>query len=334
MTIKLNNGIEIPSIGIGTFMISPENAEISVREALKMGYRLIDTANAYVNERAVGRGIKTSGVDRDEIFVSTKLWPSEYENPNAVAETLDRLGLEYIDLLFLHQPAGNWKSGYKQLENAYKKGLIKAIGISNFEGKYIEELLNFCEIEPQVIQVECHPYFTQDELRKITDPKNIKIMSWYPLGHGDKSLINEPIFKVLGDKYGKTPAQIILKWHTQMGFIVIPGSKNVEHIKDNFDLFDFELTEDEMKDICSLNRNQRYYYPSMDKLKVICDTLQIDPYYLISGAESNEMVNNDYIAVYRGEDEYNLMIEYQKLNQDNRSRLLGYLRALQDLNDK
>ena len=267
MNFKLNNGIEIPSVGIGTYMISPEDAEVSVREALKMGYRLIDTANAYVNERACGRGIKSSGVAREDIFVSTKLWPSEYENENAVDETLERLGLEYIDLLFLHQPAGNWKAGYKQLEKAYKEGKIKSIGISNFEGKYIEELLNICEIEPQVIQVECHPYFTQDELRKITEPKDIKIMSWYPLGHGDKSLIEEPIFKKLGDKYGKTPAQIILKWHTQMGFIVIPGSKNVNHIKDNFDLFDFELTSEEMKQICSLNKNYRYFYPSMEQLK-------------------------------------------------------------------
>ena len=176
MNFKLNNGIEIPSVGIGTFMLSPEDAENSVREALRMGYRLIDTANAYVNERACGRGIKSSGVAREDIFVSTKLWPSEYENENAVDETLERLGLEYIDLLFLHQPAGNWKAGYKQLEKAYKEGKIKSIGISNFEGKYIEELLNICEIEPQVIQVECHPYFTQDELRKITEPKDIKII--------------------------------------------------------------------------------------------------------------------------------------------------------------
>lgn len=266
MNFKLNNGVEIPSVGIGTFMLSPEDAENSVREALKMGYRLIDTANAYVNERACGRGIKSSGVAREDIFVSTKLWPSEYENENAVDETLERLGLEYIDLLFLHQPAGNWKAGYKQLESAYKEGKIKSIGISNFEGKYIEELLNICEIEPQVIQVEAHPYFTQDDLRKITDPKDIKIMSWYPLGHGDSSLINEPIFKELGEKYGKTPAQIILKWHTQMGFIVIPGSKNVDHIKDNFNLFDFELTEEDMNKIAEINKNERYYHRTDEQL--------------------------------------------------------------------
>lgn len=264
---KLNNGIEISSVGIGTYMLSPEDAEVSVREALKMGYRLIDTANAYVNEKACGKGIKSSGVDREDIFVSTKLWPSEYENENAVDETLERLGLEYIDLLFLHQPAGNWKTGYKQLEKAYKEGKIRAIGISNFEGKYIEELLQICEIEPQVIQVECHPYFTQDELRKITEPRDIKIMSWYPLGHGDKSLIEEPIFKELGEKYEKTPAQIILKWHIQMGFIVIPGSKNVDHIRDNFNLFDFELTENDMNKISEINKNERYYHRTDEQLE-------------------------------------------------------------------
>ena len=265
--VELNNGVKMPNVGIGTFLLQPEDAENSVRAALKMGYRLIDTANAYVNERAVGRGIKASGVPREEIFVSTKLWPTEYENENAIDETLERLGLDYIDLLFLHQPGGNYKAGYKQLEKAYKEGKIKAIGVSNFEDEFIEDILNNFEIIPQVEQVECHPYFQQDKLREITEPKNIKIMCWYPLGHGDKSLMEEPIITELASKYNKSTAQIILKWHTQMGFIVIPGSKNVNHIKDNFDLFDFELTSEEMKQICSLNKNYRYFYPSMEQLK-------------------------------------------------------------------
>ena len=160
--MELNNKITMPQVGLGTFMIEPHDAEVSVREALKLGYRLIDTANAYVNERAVGRGIKESGVDRSDIFVSTKLWPTEYENEKAIDETLERLGLDYIDLLFLHQPAGNYIAGYKMLEKAYKEGKIKAIGISNFEGKYIDEILTQFETKPQVIQVEAHPYYTQD----------------------------------------------------------------------------------------------------------------------------------------------------------------------------
>ena len=258
--ITLNNGITCPVIGIGTFMLSPAQAENSVREALKMGYSLVDTANAYVNERACGRGIKDSGLARESVFISTKLWPSEYENLNAVDETLERLGIEYVDLLYIHQPAGNRLAGYRQLEKAYKEGKTKAIGISNFEGEFIAELEKNWEIVPQFIQVEAHPYFTQKELRVTLDKYGIKLMSWYPLGHGDKSLINEPVFAELGRKYGKTSAQIILRWHTQMGFAVIPGSKNVNHIKDNLNILDFTLTDEEMAEIAKLDKGERYYH--------------------------------------------------------------------------
>ena len=258
--IILNNKLECPAVGLGTFMLSPAEAENSVREALKMGYRLVDTANAYVNERAVGRGMRDSGVSRGEIFLSTKLWPSEYENDNAVDETLERLGVDYVDLLYIHQPAGNWLAGYRQLEKAYREGKAKAIGISNFEGEYIEELQTKWEVVPQFVQVEAHPYFTQKELCKTLDKYNIRLMSWYPLGHGDKSLINEPVFVKLGKKYGKTPAQVILRWHTQMGFVVIPGSKNVDHIRDNLNIFDFKLTNDEMVEITKLDKGERYYH--------------------------------------------------------------------------
>ncbi len=264
--IKLNNGLSCPVVGIGTYMLSPADAQNSVREALKMGYRLIDTANAYVNERAVGRGMRESGVPREEIFLSTKLWPSEYENNNAVNETLERLGVDYIDLLYIHQPAGNWLAGYRQLEKAYKEGKVKSIGISNFEGKYIEELETKWEIIPQFIQVEAHPYYTQQELRKTLDKYDIRLMSWYPLGHGDKSLIQEPVFAALGQKYGKTPAQIILRWHTQMGFVVIPGSKNTDHIRDNLNILDFTLTDEEMSEIAKLDKDQRYYHRTDEQL--------------------------------------------------------------------
>ena len=266
-TVKLNNGVTCPVIGLGTFMLAPKDAQNSVREALKMGYSLVDTANAYVNERAVGRGINESGLKREEVFISTKLWPSEYENENAVNETLERLGVDYVDLLYIHQPAGNWLAGYRQLEKAYKEGKAKSIGISNFEGEYIDELREKWEIVPQFIQVEAHPYFTQKELRKTLDKYDIKLMSWYPLGHGDKSLMKEPIFVKLGEKYGKTPAQVILRWHTQMGFVVIPGSKNVAHIKDNLDILDFTLTDDEMNEIATLDKEKRYYHRTDAQLK-------------------------------------------------------------------
>ena len=265
---ELNNGIKMPTVGIGVFTFTPEEAEKSVEAALKSGYHLVDTANAYVNERGTGRGIKNSGVKREDVFVSTKLWPTEYENPNAIDETLERLGLDYIDLLFLHQPGGNPVAGYKNIEKAVRESKVKAIGLSNFEDpKHYEKIMEIAEIKPQVMQCECHPYFQQDELRKnILEPNDIKLMCWYPLGHGDKSLVNEPIFAKLAEKYGKSPAQIILKWHNQMGFIVIPGSRNPEHIKENADIFDFTLTDDEMAEIAKLNKNERYYYATDEQL--------------------------------------------------------------------
>ena len=266
-TITLNNGMTCPVIGIGTFMLSPEEAQNSVREALRMGYSLVDTANAYVNERACGRGMRESGVSRSRVFLSTKLWPSEYENEHAVDETLERLGVDYVDLLYIHQPAGSWLAGYRQLEKAVREGKAKAIGISNFEGKYLEELEKKWEIVPQFIQVEAHPYFTQGELRKTLDKYGIRLMSWYPLGHGDKALLQEPVFAKLGEKYGKTSAQIILRWHTQMGFAVIPGSRNVEHIRDNLNILDFTLTEEEMAEIARLDRNVRYYHRTEEQLQ-------------------------------------------------------------------
>lgn len=264
--ITLNNGIQCPAIGIGTFMLSPKDAQNSVREALKMGYSLVDTANAYVNERAVGRGIQESGIEREKVFLSTKLWPSEYENENAVDETLARLGTEYVDLLYIHQPAGNWLSGYRLLEKAYRAGKAKAIGISNFEGKYLAQLETEWQIVPQFMQAEAHPYFPQSELRKTLDRHGIKLMSWYPLGHGDRALINEPVFASLAEKYGKTPAQIILRWHTQMGFAVIPGSRNVAHIRDNLDILDFVLTNEEMAEIARLDKGMRYYHRTDEQL--------------------------------------------------------------------
>ncbi len=258
--VALNNGVRCPAVGIGTFMLSPADAEKSVRHALEIGYSLVDTANAYVNERAVGRGIRDSGAERAQVFVSTKLWPSEYENPIAVDETLERLGMDYVDLLYIHQPAGNWLAGYRQLEKACREGKARSIGISNFEGKYIDELSSKWEIVPQFIQVEAHPYFTQAELRTTLDKYGIRLMSWYPLGHGDKSLISERVFAELGRKYGKTPAQVILRWHTQMGFVVIPGSKNAEHIRDNLNILDFTLSDAEMAEIAKLDRGERYYH--------------------------------------------------------------------------
>ncbi len=263
----LNNGLSMPMAGIGTFLLTPDEAEASVLAALEGGYRLIDTANAYVNEKAVGRAMKKSGLKREEIFLETKLWPSFYEDDNAVDKTLERLGTDYIDLLLIHQPAGNYVAGYRQMEKSYKEGKVKAIGLSNFNQAQIEEILGLCEVKPAVLQTEVHPYFQEQELKSFLSKEGMVIQAWYPLGHGDKALLEEPLFTELGKKYGKTNAQVILRWHIQDGNIVIPGSKNPAHIKDNFDLFDFSLTEEEMAKIAALDKNTRYYYSTPEMLK-------------------------------------------------------------------
>ena len=267
MTLTLTGGVVMPMAGIGTFLLSPDEAEASCVSALAGGCRLIDTANAYVNERAVGRAMKRSGLKREEIFLETKLWPSFYEQADAVEKTLERLDTDYIDLLLIHQPAGNYVAGYRLMEKAYKEGKVRAIGLSNFNMEQIKEILSICEVKPTILQTEVHPYFQERELKKYLTSQGMAIQAWYPLGHGDKALIEEPVFSKLAQKYGKSNAQIILRWHIQSGNIVIPGSKNPAHIKDNFALFDFALTEEEMSEIAALDKNTRYYTSTPEMLK-------------------------------------------------------------------
>lgn len=262
----LNNGVKMPMAGIGTFLLSPDEAEASVLSALQCGYRLIDTANAYVNEKAVGRAMKRSGLKREEIFLETKLWPSFYEQDDAVDKTLARLDTDYIDLLLIHQPAGNYIAGYRQMEKAYKEGKVRAIGLSNFNEAQIREILEICEVKPSVLQTEVHPYSQEKALKQFLAQEGMVIQAWYPLGHGDKALINEPLFTELAQKYGKSNAQIILRWHIQDGNIVIPGSKNAEHIRDNFDLFDFSLSDEEMAKIAAMDQKKRYYTSTPEML--------------------------------------------------------------------
>ena len=260
-TFKLNNGREIPQIGFGVFMMSPEECEKAVLEAFEAGYRLIDTANAYMNERAVGRAMKRSGLAREEIFLTTKIMPQDFgyvKTKTAIDKTLARLDTPYIDLLLLHIRFGDYMGAWKALEDAVYDGKVRSIGISNFDEARIENIISKCRIVPQVDQIECHPYFQERTLRRLLDKHNIRVESFYPVGHGDKNLLSEPVFEELAQKYGKSPVQIILKWHIQEGFIPLPKSTNPQHISDNISL-DFTLSAEDMEKIRAIDKDKSYF---------------------------------------------------------------------------
>ncbi len=255
--ITLNNGVAIPRVGLGTYQLSSEDAQASTTYALDNGYELIDTANFYVNERGIGRGMRASSKAREDIFLETKIWPSSYESETAVEETLERLGTDYIDLLLLHQYAGDIRTGYRHLEEAYKAGKVRAIGISNFPIEGLRRLLGESEIKPSLIQVECHPYFPQTELKALLKEHNIALQAWYPLGgRGNASIMSEPVIEEIAKTHGKSPAQVILRWHVQLGHSIVPGSKTPSHIAENLDLFNFELTNEEMAQINGLDKGE------------------------------------------------------------------------------
>ncbi len=269
--ITLNDGTKIPQFGLGVYQIpAGEETEKAVREALKMGVRHIDTAHAYQNERSVGsavrQAVRESGIPREEIWITTKLWPSEYgegKTAEAIDKALARLGTDYIDLLLLHQQFGDYLGAWKDMEKAVAAGKVRSIGISNFESERLEELCEAASVKPSVLQVECHPYYHQNALKARIEKYGTVIESWYPIGHGDPGLISEPLFTELGKKYGKTNVQIILRWHIQEGTILFPKTTNPVHMKENFDIFDFSLTEDEMRRIRALDCGKRFFNMSL-----------------------------------------------------------------------
>jgi len=268
----LNNGVKMPQLGFGTIGQDGNQLIENVSFALNNGYQLIDTANRYGNELEVGLGLKKSGIKRENIFLETKLGPTLYENNQAIDDTLTRLGVEYIDLMLLHHPVNNYIYAYKMLEKAYREGKIKAIGLSNFPVDKIQEILNHCEIIPAIMQVECHPYYPAESVKDFCDKHQIKLQSWYPLGHGNSDMLNESIFIKLAKKYQKSTVQIVLRWHIQMGFGLVPGSKSLEHIKDNAQIFDFALTNEEMEMIASVNKHQPFYKVTKESLKKLATT--------------------------------------------------------------
>ena len=268
--ITLNNGQKIPQLGFGVYCIPPAETEQCVLEALKIGYRHIDTAHMYGNEKEVGSAIKKSGIPRNEIFITSKLWVSEYgegKTLQAIDKMLKRLDLIYIDLILLHFPFNDYMGAYKDLEKAYEQGKVKSIGISNFENQKLEELCDAAKIKPVLNQIELHPYFQQNELRQRMDKYNTKTEAWAPLGHAMTKIFDEEIIKKLSEKYKKSPAQIILRWDIQRGIITIPKSQKKERIKENFEIFDFEMTEDEIKEIDVLNGKQNRIQDKDDVLE-------------------------------------------------------------------
>ncbi len=266
-TMKMNNGIEIPAIGYGVYLMSSDEVEKHVPEALKMGYTHIDTANAYFNEVAVGKAVKATGVNREDLFITSKLFPQSYPYEQCrkdIDATLKRLDMNYVDLLLFHQPYGDYVSGWKAMEEAVRDGKVKSIGLSNFPLHKIKEIMAVAEIKPAVLQVEINPYWNQHELKAQLAEiglGDVVLEGWYPLGHGDKTLLEEPVFTKLAKKYGKTNAQIIMRWHFQEGNATFPKTLNSAHMKENIDVFDFVLTDAEMAEINKLPQHAYYQVP-------------------------------------------------------------------------
>lgn len=266
--VTLNDGIKIPAIGFGVFMIPADGSTYkAVREALDAGYRHIDTATAYFNEEEVGKAVLESGIPREEIFVTSKLWLSQYGYEGAkkgIERSLTKLGLDYIDLYLLHQPYGDVAGAWKALEEAKDEGKIRSIGVSNMTPKLWNKFVPQFATLPSVNQIECNPFSQQKKMRAIMDKDNVKVECWYPLGHGNAELLKHPTITVIAEKYGKNAGQIILRFETQEGFITLPKSTNPERIKSNIDIFDFTLTEDELQAIRNMDTGTTSHDPDAD----------------------------------------------------------------------
>ena len=263
----LNNGQLMPRFGIGTYNVPGDSVTAdAVCHALKKGYRHIDTAHAYGIERGVGKGIKESGVPRNEIWVTSKLWPSEYgegKSLEAIDKMLDRLGLEYIDLLYVHQPMGDWRGAWRDMEKAVASGKVRSLGLSNFDAvdSLYTAALQFARIKPAVMQIECHPYAQRTQWQQQLKKDGIQLECWFPLGGAmsEGALFKDPVIKEIADAHGKTPAQVILRWHIQEGFSAIPGATYHPYIEENIDIFDFKLSPKEMQKMRDLNKEQRFF---------------------------------------------------------------------------
>lgn len=273
--VQLNNGILMPRFGLGTFL-QPNDSVCynSVSTALKAGYRHIDTAHAYGDERGVGRAVKESGIPRNEIWITSKLWPSEYGEGKTLAaidRMLERLNTDYIDLLYVHQPVGDFVGAWKDMEKAVAMGKVRALGISNFDAndEVCQRIMRESTVKPAVLQIECHPYAQRVEMREKVRPYGIHVTSWFPLGGAmsQGALLRDPEIMKIAEAHGKTPAQIILRWHIQEGLSAIPGATNPDYINENIGIFDFELTAGEMQTMRSLNKETRFFNMTLPQVE-------------------------------------------------------------------
>lgn len=266
--VTLNNGIQMPMAGIGTFLLSPDEAEASVGSALAGGCRLIDTANAYLNEKAVGRAMKASGLKREEIFLETKLWPSFYEQADAVDRTLERLDTDYIDLLLIHQPFGDYYGTWRAMEEAYHAGKLRAIGVSNFYPDRLIDLCQFAETTPAVNQVETHVFQQQRTAHDYMKKYGVQHESWGPFAEGRKDFFTNPTLVEIGAKYGKSPAQTALRFLLQSDVVVIPKSTHRNRMEENLRVFDFSLSPEDMEAIRALDRGESLFFSHYDPATV------------------------------------------------------------------
>lgn len=262
-TIRLSNGVEMPMIGYGVYQVDPDECERCVRDALEVGYRMIDTAQAYHNEEGVGAAVAKSGIPRSELFLVSKIWISNYGYDKAKAsidESLRKLGTEYLDLMLLHQPFCDRYGAYKALEEAYREGKLRSIGISNFYPDHLVDLASNVEIPPMVNQVETHVFDQQTEAQKYMEEYRCQIMSWGPLAEGRNNFFSNPVLESIGYKYGKTVAQVALRWLVQRGVIIIPKSVHVERMEQNLNILDFTLSDEDMAAIACLDTGKSLFF--------------------------------------------------------------------------
>ena len=265
--VQLNNGLKMPILGYGVYQVTKEECERCVLDALKTGYRLIDTAQSYFNEEEVGNAIVKSGIPRDEIFLTTKVWVEHYgyeETKKSVYESMRKLQTEYIDLMLLHQPFSDYYGAYRALEELYNEGVLKAIGVSNFYPDRLVDIANFADIVPMVNQVETHVLNQQTEAKKWMDKYEVQIEAWAPFGEGRGELFENPVLTVIGKKYGKTSAQVMLRWNIQRGVVVLPKSTHIERMEQNFNVFDFALNEEDMAAIAALDTQTSSFFSHYD----------------------------------------------------------------------